>query len=199
MFAPSLLSSPDGHPEMSDTIGALFLERSRFHLGVEYPAKIRASLNLIPDDRLWWRPNETSNSAANLVLHLAGNIRQWMVSGVGGAVDQRQRDREFEVPLDARETWPRDRLVEQLDAACRDAVAVLAGLDVAALGTTRIIQGRETSVLAAIYHVVEHCSGHTGQIIQIAKWTTPGGVRFYDDTDGLARPLFLPDGSSDIA
>lgn len=181
----------------SDQVGTLFLERSRFHLGVEYPAKIRSALDAIPDDRLWWRPNALSNSAANLVLHLAGNIRQWIVSGVGGAADERQRDGEF--AADGEATWRRDRLRAHLDDAFGAAVEVLAGLSAAELTDTRRIQGRETSVLAAVYHVVEHCSGHTGQIIQIAKWTSPGRIRFYDDTGGLARPLFLPDGTADIA
>jgi len=61
----------------------------------------------------------------------------------------------------------------------------------------RQIQGRETTVFTAVYHVVEHFSGHTGQLILIAKWFTPDRVRFYDGRDGLARPLFL-DGWSDM-
>ncbi len=74
-------------------LAARFLERSRHYLGVEYPAKIRAALLTVPPDRLWWRANETSNSAGNLVLHLTGNVRQWIVSGVGGAPDTRQHVR----------------------------------------------------------------------------------------------------------
>ncbi len=61
----------------------------------------------------------------------------------------------------------------------------------------RQIQGRETTLLGAVYYVVEHSSGHTGQLILIAKWLRPDSVRFYDDRDGLARPLFL-DGRSDM-
>jgi hypothetical protein len=63
---------------------------------------------------------------------------------------------------------------------------------------TRTIQGRRTTVFAAVYHVVEHFAGHTGQLILLAKAAAPAGsIRFYDDTGGLARPLFLPDGMSD--
>ena len=89
-------------------------------------------------------------------------------------------------------------MLDQLDAVLRDVVAVLDALDPKALGDSRTIQGRETTVFAAIYHVVEHFSGHTGQIILLAKSYTAGAVRFYDDTGGLARPLFLPDGANDI-
>ncbi len=170
-----------------------FLERSRYYLGTEYPAKIRAAVLTIPDDRIWWRPNPSANSAGNLLLHLAGNVRQWIVSGVGGAPDVRIRDAEFaatELSGDSPEV-----LLQHLEHACAEAVAVLESLDPRELASARTIQGRETTVFSAVYHVVEHFSGHTGQLILIAKWLTPESVRFYDDRDGLARPLFLNGGS----
>ena len=80
----------------------------------------------------------------------------------------------------------------------RDVDAVLSRLTPESLGEPRVIQGRETTVFAAVYHVVEHFSGHTGQIILLAKQFTPQAVRFYDDTGGLARPLFMPDNAQDI-
>ena len=171
-----------------------FLERARHYLGVEYPAKIRAALLTIPADKLWWRANASSNSAGNLVLHLSGNVRQWIVSGVGGAPDVRHRDGEFA----AQGGGDHASLIATLEAACADANAVLASLDAAALAEPRTIQGRETTVFAAVFHVVEHFSGHTGQIILLAKALTPNAVRFYDDTGGLAKPLFLPEGASDV-
>ena len=179
---------------MTTDLASAFLERSRYYLGLEYPGKIRLALTTMPADRLWQRANESSNSAGNLVLHLAGNVRQWIVSGVGGAPDVRHRDAEFA----ARDGAGIEPLLATLDAACAEAVAVFKTLDAAALAETRLIQGRRTTVFAAIYHVVEHFSGHTGQLIMMAKATAPAGaVRFYDDTGGLARPLFLPDGVSD--
>lgn len=179
---------------MTFDLSTRFLERSRHYLGVEYPAKIRAALLTIPADRLWWRANAASNSAGNLVRHLTGNVRQWIVSGVGGAADERQRDAEFAAQGGATHA----ELLAALDAACRDADAVLARLDAASLGASRTIQGRETTVFAAVYHVVEHFSGHAGQIILLAKSFTPDAVRFYDDAGGLARPLFLPEGKHDV-
>jgi uncharacterized damage-inducible protein DinB len=180
---------------MPHDLAARFIERSQYYLGVEYPAKLRTALAAIPDDRLWWRPHPSANSAGNLVLHLAGNVRQWVVSGIGGAPDVRERDAEFA----AEGGWQRDRLLAHLEAACADAVVVIATLDADTLAATRRIQGRETTVFSALYHVVEHFSGHVGQIILIAKWLVPDAVRFYDDTGGLARPTFLPEGGSDIA
>ena len=178
---------------MPDALATRFLARSRYYLGTEYPAKLRAALLAIPADRLWWKPHPSANSAGNLVLHLAGNVRQWVVSGIGGAPDVRTRDAEFA----ADGGWGVDALLAHLDAACADAVAVIDGLDADVLAAPRVIQGRETTVLAALYHVVEHFSGHVGQVILIAKWLVPDAVRFYDDTGGLAKPTFLPDGTTD--
>ncbi len=180
---------------MSPDLATRFLDRSRYYLGLEYPGKIRLALTPMPADQLWHRANDDSNSAGNLVLHLAGNVRQWIVSGVGGATDHRNRDAEFS----ARDGAPLADLLAVLDAACADAVAVLARLDAAALQETRLIQGRTTNVMSAIYHVVEHFAGHTGQLILLAKAASPSGsIRFYDDRGGLAKPLFLPEGVSDV-
>lgn len=179
---------------MSNDLASAFLERSRYYLGLEYPGKIRLALTAMPADRLWHRANDSSNSAGNLVLHLAGNVRQWIVSGVGGAPDVRHRDAEFA----AREGAGLEPLLATLEAACAESVEEFGRLDAAALAETRLIQGRRTTVFSAIYHVVEHFSGHTGQLIMMAKAAAPpGAVRFYDDTGGLARPLFLPEGMSD--
>lgn len=171
-----------------------FLERSLYYLGHEYPGKIRLALTAMPAERLWERANVDSNSAGNLLLHLTGNVRQWIISGLGGASDVRLRDAEFSATEGAR----LETLLERLEATCAEAVTVLRGLDAGALMETRTIQGRRTTVLAAVYHVVEHFAGHAGQLILLAKAAAPvGSIRFYDDSDGLARPLFLPDGMSD--
>lgn len=185
----------DFHTMTNADLGSRFLERSRYYLTTEYLAKISAAVRTVPADRLWWRPHDSANSMGNLLLHLAGNVRQWVVSGIGGAPDVRQRDGEFaaEGGLDG------EALLAQLGEAVRDADAVLAALSPGELGETRRIQGRDTTVFAAVYHVVEHFAGHTGQIILLAKQFTPRAVRFYDDTGGLAKPLFLADGSADIA
>lgn len=171
-----------------------FLERSRYYLAEEYPLKIAAALRSMPSEKLWWRPHAQANSAGNIVLHLCGNVRQWIVAGVGGAPDVRDRDAEFT----AVDGWSREALVAELYASCAAARDVLTMLTPESLGDTRRIQGRDTSVFSAIYHVVEHFSGHTGQVILLAKSFTPGAVQFYDDADGLARPFFRTGNKSDI-
>ena len=179
----------------TDPLAKAFLDRSCYYLGVEYPRKIRIALEAMPPERLWWRPNASSNSAGNLLLHLAGNVRQWIVSGVGGAPDVRHRDTEFAAQGDG--TLP--ALLAALDGTCAEACAVIAALAPSTLLETRHIQGRTTSVFSAVYHVVEHFAGHTGQLILLAKATAPeGAVQFYDAAGGIARPLFLPDDGSDV-
>ena len=169
-------------------IAESFLERSRHFLTYEYRTKLRLAVESIPSDGLWWRPNDQSNSVGNLLLHLAGNVRQWIVSGVGGAADNRFRAAEFE----ARTGGDAATLLAALDAVLDDADAVLARLTAANLAATRTIQGRDVNVLEAIYHVVEHFSGHVGQIVLIAKMLSSGAIRFYEDAGGLARPIWGP-------
>lgn len=176
------------------SIAASFLERSRYYLCREYPVKIRLAVESMPADRLWWRPNETSNSVGNLLLHLTGNVRQWMLSGVAGQADVRKRNMEFA----ARGGATASDMLDGLDATLAEVDEVLRALLPSELLERRSIQGRDTTVMEAVYHVVEHFAGHTGQIIWIAKMSVPGGVRFYEDGDGTAKPLFLREGEFEM-
>lgn len=169
-----------------DEVAALFLERSRHFLSFEYPVKIRGAVGPLSYESIWRRPNDDSNSIGNLLLHLAGNIRQWIVSGIGGVPGDRDRAAEFAT----RDGPAGEELIELLASAVRDADAVLARLSGSELTRPVTIQGRETTIMAALYHVIEHFSMHTGQIILLAKMYSPGTVRFYEDAGGLAIPLW---------
>jgi uncharacterized damage-inducible protein DinB len=166
-------------------VALAFLDRSRRYLAHEYPTKIQRCLDVLPPEAIWRRDDPSENSVGNLLLHLSGNVRQWIVSGVGGAPDARQRSAEF----DARD-GSASELLERLLATLREADAVLASLDASSLGERRRIQGRDVNVLDAVYHVVEHFSMHTGQIILLTKRHAPGRVQFYEDAGGLAIPRF---------
>ena len=163
-----------------------FVERSRYYLSYEYPTKIRLSVEKLDENAIWHRFNEGSNSIGNLLLHLAGNIRQWIVCGIGGVEGERDRAAEFS----ARSGPPRNELLDLLDLAVRDADSVLARLTEADLSRSVTIQGRDTTVIGAVYHVVEHFAMHTGQIIMLAKIHAPGVVKFYEDAGGVAIPLW---------
>lgn len=176
------------------SLAASFLACSRYYLHTEYPAKLREAVQALPADRLWWRPNEQANSVGNLLLHLSGNVRQWVVSGIGGQADVRRRNMEFA----ARGGANAADMLAMLDATMREADDVIRALTPSELAQRRVIQGRETTVFEALYHVVEHFAGHTGQIILMAKMLSPGAIRFYEDGDGLARPLFLGEGEYEM-
>ena len=162
--------------------GAAIIGLSRRYLR-EYLTKIRLAVSVVNEHVVWSRPNEASNSIGNLMLHLAGNARQWIVSGVGGAPDVRDRQSEF----DRRAPVPVTDLIDLLEQTIADVDRVLAALTPADLHTRRTIQANDVTVLEAVYHVVEHFSMHTGQIILLAKADQADRVRFYDMVDGHPR------------
>ena len=164
----------------------LFVERAREYLANEYPAKLRTTVNALPPDKLWWRPNEDSNSVGNLLLHLNGNLRQWIVAGVGGEAFERHRATEFA----AREGQPASDLLAALERTLADIDRILSGLTAERLAERCAIQGRDLTVLDAVFHVTEHFAYHLGQIILVSKMFAPGGIHFYEDAGGLARPLW---------
>jgi uncharacterized damage-inducible protein DinB len=127
--------------------------------------RIERCFELLSPEQIWWRPNPASNSAGNLALHLAGNVRQWIVSGLGGAPDSRRRDEEFA----ERGPLPGPELVKVLNASVKDACRVLRRLSATDLARIYAIQRLRVTGLNAVFHVVEHFAFHTGQIIFISK------------------------------
>ena len=164
-------------------VARAFIEEARSQLSAEYLPKIERCLERLGDEQVWWRPNAQSNSIGNLLLHLEGNARQWVVCGVGGAPDRRARDAEF----GERERIPRAELLARLRATLSEIDGVLARLDPATLLERRRIQGLDVTGLRAVFHVVEHFSMHTGQIIQLTKLLTGGDLAFYDFSVGVPR------------
>jgi uncharacterized damage-inducible protein DinB len=137
-------------------------------LSEDYLTKLTRSLAPLTDDDVWWRPNEASNSIGNLLLHLRGNVTQWIIGGVGQRPFERVRDAEFA----ARSGAGGPALLNGLAVTVHDACGVIAAQTLTSLTERRQIQGYDVSVLEAIYHVVEHFAMHTGQIILLAKSRT---------------------------
>ena len=131
-------------------------------------------LQQLSEDEIWWRPNAASNSAGNLVLHLSGNVRQWILAGLGGTEDRRERDREFA----ERGPIPRQALITQLRRTARDACRVVSKLSDDSLSQKYEIQGYKVTGLDAVYHVTEHFGYHTGQIIYITKLRRAQDLKF---------------------
>ncbi len=152
-----------------------FIAQSRGFLSSEYLPKIERCLAVLSDEDVWWRANEGSNSIGNLLLHLEGSTRAWIIGVAGGFHSPRDRQQEF----DEREQIPRAELVSRLRQTLTEADRVLAGLDVDVLLERRQARGEEVTVLLAVYHAVEHFSMHTGQIIMLTKMRS-GDLRFPD-------------------
>src|SRR5437667_7831643 len=129
-------------------VGQAFIAQSQYHLAKDFLPKIERCVGLLNDEQIWWRANEQSNSIGNLLLHLSGNVRQWIICGLGGATDARNRDSEFT----QREMISRSELVARLRQTVEEAVDVLGRLKPDALLEKRAIQGFEVSMLEAILH-----------------------------------------------
>ena len=167
-------------PDTTANVSKTFLQEARRLLSEEYLPKIERCVEKLTDEQVWWRPNADSNSIGNLLLHLSGNARQWIVCGLGGANDERQRQAEF----DERSTVPRADLMARLRATVAEVDGVLANFDSAQLLDTYPIQGTQATALAAIFHVTEHFSMHTGQIILLTKLLANVDLVFYDFSTG---------------
>src|SRR5208282_3052083 len=139
-----------------------------------YLPRIVRCLEQLSPEQIWWRANAASNSVGNLVLHLTGNVRQWIVSGLGGAPDVRQREREFS----ERGPLGRRALAARLRSTIGEACRVLRRLSPAALTREYAIQGFRVTGVAAVSDVVAHFSHHTGQIIYLTKMKRGQDLRF---------------------
>jgi uncharacterized damage-inducible protein DinB len=137
--------------------------------------RIEDCLGRLSDEQMWARGSENENAVGNLVLHLCGNVRQWICSGVGSEADVRVRDEEFAAHGDMAAAELEGRLASTL----AQAVAVLETLPAERLTQKVTIQGYQVSVLEAIYHVVEHFAQHTGQIIFATKAATGQDLGYY--------------------
>jgi uncharacterized damage-inducible protein DinB len=150
------------------------LAQARHSLQRHHLPRIVRCLEMLSEKEIWWRAHPTSNSVGNLVLHLEGNVRQWIISGLGGTPDRRQRDQEFA----ARGPIPRRELLARLRRTVAEACRLLATLSPADLAGSRTIQGLRVTGLEALLHVTEHFAGHTGQIIFVTKLKRHRDLRF---------------------
>ncbi|MBE7544596.1 MAG: DUF1572 domain-containing protein [Bryobacteraceae bacterium] len=146
----------------------------------QFVERIEVCLGKLTEEQIWARPNPASNSAGNLCLHLSGNVRQWILAGVAGQPDLRRRDEEFA----AQGGVGREQLLVRLRGTVEEACAVIEGLPETRLLEVVKPQNYEVTVLAAVYHVVEHFAMHTGQILLLTKAATGEDLGFYRHLSG---------------
>ena len=165
------------------SVARLFLEFSRTQLLDEYWPRLRGCVESLTDEQVWWRPNEVSNSIGNLLLHLNGNVGQWVVGSFNRTEDARDRSAEFA----ERHLASRTALLDALGATLQEASSVLSRLSEADLLTTLNIQGSTVSGVEAIYHVVEHFGMNYGQILYITKLLRGEDLGFYSELNATGR------------
>ena len=127
--------------------------------------KIRHCAKQLSDEQMWWRPAESMNSIANLILHLCGNVQQWIVAGVGGVEDTRNRPLEFS----QREMISKDELIQRLESTTARAIATMQAAPIDELLRSRSIQGFEATGIGALFHSVSHFQGHTQEIVHLTR------------------------------
>jgi hypothetical protein len=148
----------------SADLSTAFIEAMRETLS-EGMRKIEHCVEQLSDEQVWWRPRGEMNSIANLMLHLSGNLRQWIISGVGGAMDVRNRPMEFA----DRSGRGKGEVLRILKKTVGEADAALAKVTAEELMSARRIQGYDRTVMKAIAHTIPHFRGHVQEIIHMTR------------------------------
>lgn len=144
-------------------------------------AQIVRCVRLLSHTELWQRANDHCNSVANLVLHLTGNVTQWVIDGLGGESHSRNRPAEFA----AREGGDADAILPPLEQSLERVLTIIAGISADQLAKRYTIQGYDVSGVDVVYHVGEHFSFHTGQIVHITKAIRGVDLSLYDEQGRL--------------
>lgn len=147
-----------------NAIGVEFIKASNSR-AIRALDRIRHCLGQLDEEDIWWRPDENMNSIGILILHLCGNLRQWIISGVGGAKDARVRHLEFK----PKELIPKAELQNNLTQVVGEISGVFSRIKPDILLKQRRIQGFDETVLSAIYSTLTHFELHAGQIVYITR------------------------------
>ncbi|MFY9854721.1 MAG: DUF1572 family protein, partial [Terracidiphilus sp.] len=161
--------------EAEQELTGLFLDFSRKRLFGELWPRMKTCVEALTAEQIWWRPNEASNSIGNLLLHLNGNVRQWLVASFNRDEDKRDRPAEFA----AKEGAMAAELLDRLGATLDEAAKVLDRLTTAELLAPYEIQGLHVHGLDAVYRVAEHFGLHYGQVAYIIKLLSGKDLGFY--------------------
>lgn len=154
--------------------------------------RVDTCVEKLTPDQIWARGSESQNAVGNLLLHLDGNLRQWILQGVGGHPGTRDRDGEFAAGVTADHGPAAGELSGRLRATVEEAASLIGALPPPRLLERLTIQGYEVTVLGAIYHVVEHFAGHAFQIMFMTKQFTGADLGFYAHLSGAKASKSLP-------
>jgi len=161
-----------------NTIANEFIEQSIYRIEKNTP-KIIKCLDQLTEEQIWLRPNKASNSIGNILLHLCGNITQYVISALGDQPDIRERDKEFST----EGGYNKGELLAKLAGTLARAIAVIRNADEVRLMKVHSVQGFNYSGIGIIVHITEHYSHHAGQIIFWTKQLTGNDLGFYSHVD----------------
>ncbi len=165
--------------ELSEQIKNEIIRDIKIRIYEESFPRIKQCIELLDEDKIWLKPNKNSNSIGNLVLHLCGNIRQYLLSGIAGEKDIRVRHLEFS----ESGTVPVGRLTDLMDELLLDVSNVLYNIKTEDLLKIKEVQGFTMTGISILVHVTEHLSYHTGQIAFYTKLLEDTDLKFYGDLD----------------
>ena len=138
-------------------------------------SRIEHATRQLDDAQIWYRHDEAMNSIGNLLLHLCGNLRQWIICGIGGVVDQRDRPAEFT----QRVAIPREDLLRGLRATVDEAKEVLAQAETTSMLQPRRVQGFDVTGWGAVFSSVPHFQGHTQEIVAMTRMQLGKAYQFH--------------------
>lgn len=166
-------------PDFKETIHHEIIKEVRRRLLEESVPRLKKCLEQLSENEIWYRPNDETVSMGNLVIHLCGNVRQWLLSGLGKAPDNRIRDDEFS------EKGPiaTEKLIAEVDAVMQKVEVLLDNLAPESLVEKHRVQGFDETGIGILMHVVEHFSYHVGQMTYFVKSTKNIDMKYYDGQD----------------
>ena len=158
--------------QATNDLSIVALEALRGRITRILPSQIRACVEELSEDQLWWRPNEQTNSVGNLVLHLSGSMRHYLSRGVGGIEYQRDRPSEFA----DRGSMSKEQLLATFDETIGQAAQTLQSFDTSRFLDATDEQNYVPTVFDAIFNISIHLATHAGQIIYITKMLKEGSL-----------------------
>ena len=158
--------------EQNNDLSKTALEAIRSRITRILPAQIRACVEELSEEQLWWRPNEQANSVGNLVLHLSGSMRHYLSNRVGGIEYERNRPAEFA----ERGPVPKQQLLATFDETIRQAAQVLDAFDTSRFLDTTDEPKYVPTVFDLIFNIAIHLATHTGQIVYVTKMLKEGSL-----------------------
>lgn len=162
--------------KQSTALTTAFIDEIKRRLFEESIFRLKKCLSALTDEQIWYRPNKASNSVGNLVLHLHGNVRQWVVAGLGKNKDVRERQKEFDEqgPIDV------EKMLANMDQLMLEVDTILNQTTAEDLLEVRNVQGYQESGLSILVHITEHFSYHVGQMTYIVKMLKDKDMGYYE-------------------